>query len=408
VNPGTTESDQRSAGRDAVLRETVETLAPIERPPCSKGERVAANWIAERLRRAGCETRVEEERAYSSFARPVAAMTAIGLAAGLAAGRRNRGRTTRVLAGIAAAAAAAGIAEDSSNGPRIFRRLTMRKRPTWNVVAETGDRGAPRTLVVLAHHDAAQTGFIFSQGPQRWVYEKYPQLIERTDTSVPLWWSVAGGPALSALGALSGSRGIARAGAVLSAGSTISVGDIARNKAVPGANDNLSGVAVLVALAEALREKPVDGLRVLLVSCGSEEVLQGGIHGFAARHFPALPPESTWVVNHDSVGSPRLALLEGEGPFVMEDFEPRFKDLVGEAAAESGIELRRGMRARLSTDSVIPHRAGYPVANFVSVNAWKSISNYHWPTDVPENLDYSTVDDATELTLRIAERLAAA
>ena len=174
---------------------------------------------------------------------------------------------------------------------------------------------------------------------------------------------------------------------------------------MPGANDNLSGVAVLVALAEALRERPVEGLRVLLVSCGSEEVLQGGIHGFAERHFPALPPESTWVVNHDSVGSPHLALIEGEGPFVMEDFEPAFKDLVEETAEQSGIELRRGLRARLSTDAVIPHRGGYPVANFVSVNAWKAVSNYHWPTDVPENVDYSTVADAAELTLRIAERL---
>ncbi|MGZ5332995.1 MAG: M28 family metallopeptidase [Solirubrobacterales bacterium] len=406
MSVGATDSDQRSAGRDAVLRETVETLAPIERPPCSRGERIAAHWIAERLRRAGCEARVEEERAYASWPRPVAALTAVGLTAGLAAGRRGRGWTTRLLAGIAAAAAAAGIAEDASNGPRLFRRLTMRKRPTWNVVAETGDRGAARTMVVLAHHDAPQTGFIFSQSPQRWVYERYPDLIERTDTSVPLWWSVAGGPAVSALGALSGSRPLARAGALLSAGSTISVADIARSRVVPGANDNLSGVAVLVALAEALRGTPVEGLRVLLVSCGSEEVLQGGIYGFAERHFPALPPESTWVLNHDSVGSPRLALLEGEGPFVMEDFDPDFKDLVGEAAAESGIELRRGLRARLSTDSVIPHRAGYPVASFVSINAWKSVSNYHWPTDVPENLDYSTVNDATELTLRIAERLA--
>jgi hypothetical protein len=406
VSVGATGSEQRSSPRDEALRETIEALAPIERGPCSKGEHVAANWIAERLRRAGCEARVEKERAYSSWPRPVAALTAVGFAAGLAAGRRERGKATRVIAGLAAAAAGAAIAEDASNGPRLFRRLTMRKRPTWNVVAETGDRDAPRTLVVLAHHDAAPTGFIFSQSPQRWLHSRRPDLIERTDTSLPLWWSVVAGPALSAVGAFSGSRATARAGAFVSAGSTISVGDIARNRVVPGANDNLSGVAVLIALAEALRERPLEGLRVLLASCGSEEVLQGGIHGFAARHFPSLPPESTWVVNHDSVGSPRLALLEGEGPFVMEHFEPGFKDLVGEAAAESGIELRRGLRARLSTDSVVPHRAGYPVASFVSINAWKSVSNYHWPTDVPENVDYSTVADATELTLRIAERLA--
>jgi len=94
---------------------------------------------------------------------------------------------------------------------------------------------------------------------------------------------------------------------------------------------------------------------VLLVSAGSEEVLQGGIHGFAARHFPRLPPESTWFLNHDSIGSPHLALLEGEGPIVMEDYESGFRELVGEIATEAGIPLRRKLRARVSTDAVIPH-----------------------------------------------------
>ena len=62
--------------------------------------------------------------------------------------------------------------------------------------------------------------------------------------------------------------------------------DIARSPIVPGANDNLTAVAALVALAERLREDPPAGLRVMLVSCGAEEVIQGGICGFAR---PALP-----------------------------------------------------------------------------------------------------------------------
>ncbi|MDX6615693.1 MAG: hypothetical protein QOD60_784, partial [Solirubrobacterales bacterium] len=303
-------------------------------------------------------------------------------------------------------AAAAAIADDSANVKRVFRRMTMRRKPTWNVVAEAGDRNASRTLVLLAHHDAAQTGFIFSQGPQRRLYEWKPELIERGNTSVPLWWLVLSGPLTAALGGLLGSRRLGVTGAVLSAFSVISFADIARNDSVPGANDNLSGVAVLVAVAAALREQPIEGLRVLLVSCGSEEVLQGGIHGFAERHFPNLPPETTWFLNHDSVGSPHLSLLEGEGPMVMEDYEAAFKDQVANIAEEAEIPLRRKLRARVSTDAVIPNRAGYPVANFCSVNAWKSVSNYHWPSDVPENVEYGTVADAARLSYLIAERLA--
>src|SRR6266508_1039493 len=86
--------------------------------------------------------------------------------------------------------------------------------------------------------------------------------------------------------------------------------DIGRRPAVPGANDNLSGVAALAALARALRDRPLEGLRVLLVSAGAEEALQEGIRGFARAHFPRLPRGSTWFVNLDTIGSGRLVLLE--------------------------------------------------------------------------------------------------
>ncbi len=71
---------------------------------------------------------------------------------------------------------------------------------------------------------------------------------------------------------------------------------------------------------------------MLLVSCGAEEVIQGGIYGFAERHFPALDRDRTWFLNLDTVGSPRLILLEGEGTLVMEDyFDRSFRDLVAGA-----------------------------------------------------------------------------
>ena len=128
-------------------------------------------------------------------------------------------------------------------------------------------------------------------------------------------------------------------GTVLNALTVLSMLDIARGRVVPGANDNLSGVAGLVALAAALRESPVHGVRVLLVSCGAEEVLQGGIRPFGDRHFPALPTDRTWFVNLETVGSPHLSLLEGEGTVTMQEYEAGFKDLVAEEAAAGGISL---------------------------------------------------------------------
>ena len=114
---------------------------------------------------------------------------------------------------------------------------------------------------------------------------------------------------------------------------------------VPGANDNLSAVAVLVAVAEALREEPAEGLRVVLASCGAEEMLQGGIHGFAARHLDedGSPAHVGPEPRHRRLA--RARLLEGEGEVVMEDFFDRgWRDLIARVADREGIPMRRGMR----------------------------------------------------------------
>jgi hypothetical protein len=395
---------QPAADPTRTLREVVEALAPLERRAGSPAEEQAARWIAARLSQAGCAATVEDAQFLDGYAPLIAGLAAAGAVAGVAGFARRLRRP----AALAAAAVSAGIADDISNGPRIARRATMRPKPTWNVVARCGDVAADRTLVVLAHHDAAPTGRIFDDRAQAWLGERFPGILERIDTSLPLWWPVIGCPAAVAVGAARGRRGLTGLGVAgcLLAGAVFA--DIARSPIVPGANDNLSAVAVLVALAERLRASPVEGLAVLLVSCGAEEVLQGGIHEFAERHFPELDRERTWFVSLETVGSPELVMVEGEGPVVMEDYYDRgFRDLVARAAERAGAPLRRGMRARNSTDAVIPSRAGYPTATLASIDRYKALSNYHQMTDTPENLDYRTVLHALAVTEATARELAA-
>ena len=53
---------------EGVLREVVETLAPIDRTPCSPGERQAAEWLAARLGSvAGIEVALEDEPSWGTF-----------------------------------------------------------------------------------------------------------------------------------------------------------------------------------------------------------------------------------------------------------------------------------------------------------------------------------------------------
>ena len=49
-----------------------------------------------------------------------------------------------------------------------------------NVVAEVGDPDAERTFVLLGHHDAARTSFIFDERLPHAYVEHFPALVERS------------------------------------------------------------------------------------------------------------------------------------------------------------------------------------------------------------------------------------
>jgi Peptidase family M28 len=390
-----------------VLVEVIETLAPIDRTPCSLGEREAAEWLAGRLAALeGVDVALEDEPSWGVFPPTATGLGVLGMAGAalVLTGRRASG-------GLAALATLAGIVDEAHNGPRVLRRLVRRRRTTANVVARTGERGrsAPATLVLLAHHDAPQSGMLFDQTLQRRLHERAPRLLARFKTPLPQWWMGLAGPASTALAALAGRRALARAGLAAGLLGTVFVADIWRNDTVPGANDNLSGAAALVALAGLLGERPVAGLRVLLVSCGAEETLQDGVRAFVARHRHELDPSRTAFVNLDTVGSPHLIMLEAEGPVRMESYAgPWLRDLLAAEAERIGIALERGFRARASSDSVIPSRAGYPTALLLSLTDWRAPANYHLPSDVPANLDYGTIADAVRLVHALAHALPSA
>jgi hypothetical protein len=383
------------------LRRIVRELARIPRLPTSAGEREAADRIRQEFADRGCDAVAREEAAFSSYAWPIGLMSAAAVAAAIAGGRGRR-----MFGVLGGALAALGIADDISGGSMVARRLLMRPRTTVNVVAQTGDRAARRTLCVMVHHDAAPSGLVFDQTVHEWFATRHPELLARVKTNPPLWWPVVAGPALVSLGSLLNSSRMRRAGLVLAAGSLAAMVDIGTRPAVPGANDNLSGVAAALALASALRDDPLSGLRIIILSAGAEEALQEGVRAFARRYCDTLPAEETWFLNLDTVGSGRLVLLEAEGPIRMRPYNRGFKDLVAACAAAESVPLLRGLRSRNSTDGSVPNKYGYRTATVVSIDDRRLLPNYHLDSDLPENVDYDCVAMAARLAEAVARTLA--
>ena len=378
--------------RKALIERVVRELASYERPSASDGERRAADWLAGEFRAAGCrEVRVEEERAHGGYWWPLGLLNAASALAALL-GRR--------LAALVGGVAAAAVYDDVSGGRLWFRRRLLPHRPTWNVVAEAGDPHGNRTVVFIAHHDAAHSGLVFHPALPRIGMKLAPKLHERANQSIPIIFGTFLGPLQLALWGLFGRRWLKGNGMIYALGATAAMANIGASRVVPGANDNLSSVAVLVALANELAESSPEGVRVILLSTGSEEGFMEGMQAFGRRHFPALDRATTEFVCLECVGSPHLCVVEAEGMLRMRHYPESSREALARAGDAAGVELLRGLRTVAATDALIALRAGYPTCTLGGVDETKFPAEYHWPSDIPDNLDWSSIDGAVDVCLQ--------
>ena len=80
---------------------------------------------------------------------------------------------------------------------------------------------------------------------------------------------------------------------------------------IRGANNNASGVAALLGLAQKLKDQPLEDADVLLVATGSHEAWMSGMRHFLSAH--RLPRGDTYFLNLEGVGAGRLYYLKTEG-----------------------------------------------------------------------------------------------
>ena len=216
---------------------------------------------------------------------------------------------------------------------------------------------------------------------------------------------VMAGPALAGLAALTGRRRLGLLAAAVSAGSVGAMADVASRGVVPAANDNGTAVVGLIELARRFSQDPPTDTRFILLSTGSEESLSEGMRAFGKRHFAELPTDRTFFINMDTIGSPYLCVIRGEGFLKMFEYPAEALELADRTADEAGLHLFPNLRIRNGTDGLEALAAGYPVVSICSCTEHKQPANYHWPNDVTENVDFVTVVEALDLAEAMVRRL---
>jgi hypothetical protein len=174
----------------------------------------------------------------------------------------------------------------------------------------------------------------------------------------------------------------------------------------PGANDNASGVAVTLALAQELSKKPLSHTEVHLVITGCEEVGAYGMAAFLKQHAEQLGPEAVYIIL-DQVGAGRIKFLTADGLLLKHKTHREALRLAREVAArrpELGAFEGLGVAY---TDALRATKRGLIALTLctVPVDSAKSGSNWHQMSDTLEHIVPEDLDKVYAFTQEILQRI---
>jgi hypothetical protein len=379
--------------------EEIEQLVSFEgRWPGTDAERRAASHLEQRLQALGREAGVEPASVFPNYPITHAIHALIGIV----------GSVLSVYTPVAGAAlvlfATISAFGDLTGSLYIVRRLTGR-RASQNV--SSTESSEKRGVVVLtAHYDAARTGALFGR---RAVERRatFGKLIRRgLGAAEPFFWSLALILACT-LVRLIGFEGTGLTvvqfipTVVLIASIPLLV-DIALSDVVPGANDNASGVATVLRLAERYSGR-LEHFDLWVVFPGAEEGLLLGMREWMEKHKRELDRETTVFLNVDIVGNGTVRWVEKEGFVTALRYHPTLIEKC-EEIAEAGAQAR-GMVSRDASDALVPRSAGFPAITITARNALDYAPNWHQPTDTPDRIELEALDRTYDFCCALLERL---
>ena len=174
-----------------------------------------------------------------------------------------------------------------------------------------------------------------------------------------------------------------------------------------GAADNATGVAVAVAAARRLWEKPEHNWDVELVLTSGEEIAMIGAREYFKKYRSSWIYVKVYLLNFDNLGSGTLKIITKTG-----SISPvRYDNPLSEAAVNA---VQRDSRftgigtANWHTgdfDSIWFERAGIPSLTLSAQDENGLIPYLHRPGDTLENVDLSLLPLATDFAVAVLESL---
>ena len=402
---GGMDRDQERALVDGLIRRIVQECP--RRQAASDSERHAQQIVREVLNEAGVASHLHKfefnDNIHQSFVLHFGLGT-LGTLLGSAAPRT---------AFALHAGSALSYWADSSRRAYLLRRLLPFK-PSQNLVGVLPADGEPTLRIVfVAHVDAAFSGLVFDPQVVRIATKPLPgvgalrpiALATRAQVAlagIDLLRAIVGPLALP-LRPLEYLLTLPSALILLA-----NLDILLRNEIVPGANDDLTGVASLCVLAHRLGALKPPDVELVFVASGAEEASLGGADALARDMDGIWDKQRTVVLALDTLSLGDLRFIDVEGDVEQKPIPGWLRDLIvdvaGSDARFAGI---RPFRPPLGgTDAGAFLAQGWNAVGLTCIDPeLGAAGNYHQPSDAPDALDLDEVLLAVDFAEALAQRL---
>jgi hypothetical protein len=174
-------------------------------------------------------------------------------------------------------------------------------------------------------------------------------------------------------------------------------------KFVPGANDNATGVASALALANRWTRTEHDETELVVLFTGCEETGSMGAASWIGRHGQEVAQVPTVFLNLDTLGCSHLRVVKDECALngLMLEYPDALLDLCQSVATKMGLEFTEPISIPTQTDGLAFLVRGIPGITVTSTEEGIFIPNYHLMSDRIGNIDLSSVCRATGFAWRI-------
>jgi len=371
------------------------------RGPGTDAERRAANMLTGRLRGMGRRAEIEPFFAHPQYAVVHLIHDALGIAGSLLA-------TVQPAVGFGLVLLAAVSTYLDLNTRLYLVRSLLFRRVSQNVVSAGNRPETPARLILMAHYDAARTGYVFSKASKR--IRRLPERVRLGLGPFRLFFWLGLAPLLPILGArmagldatwLNAIQAIPTIVLIVAAFLLI---DIVLSEIVPGAYDNASGVAAALSAAQELTTDPPVNLDVWVVLTGSEESFCEGSRAFVRSRRKQLDRERTYFLNVDSVSYGQVAYEVSQGAVISLPHDRQLVELaeaLGAAGAADGGAL--AIRHPLLDDALPPRIRKFRAITLRTTDADGNLAPwYHTHEDVPERVDPAALQRATDFVIGLS------